>query len=265
MPEKPRSALSNHLDDVWGHIEVHHLILATPGFIIYLDKDLDIEWKSTPEWDLSHPADEKRHRGILLRIAELEASDWDYSDPVRTRNFRRQLAEALACSFDDDYDSADTAISRAGTFREEVLALRKSAISEQEKANDEWRGLSRHWMRLHYVIGVLALLLSTFAAAKPPIFASMELPFGIASWLVAFLTGVLTFLNPEKKASRYRRAWVMLSNQVTRYRSDSSYRLEHVLTAYVEGQNLIAEATDHSATPTPATARRRRAQSEASI
>lgn len=74
---------------------------------------------------------------------------------------------------------------------------------------------------------------------------------------MAFLTGLLTFLNPEKKASRYRRAWVLLNNQISRYKSDKSYLLEPVLKAHIEGENLISETTDKISDGTARPSKRR--------
>jgi len=234
------------LDEVWGHLEVHHLVLADPEFIVYLDKHLDIEWQTTPAWDEKYPVDAGRHRFLVNRVAELEAAEWDYSDEKRTRNFRRQLAEVLGNSFENDYDNAEAMLERVENYHASILKAREDAITDQITINSDWNKCSNIWAWVHYIVGTTALLLSTFLAAKPRIFGLDEAGIQTVAWLVAFSTGLLTFLNPEKRASRYRRAWVALSNQIARYRADKSYKLDSVLSAHVEGQNLIAETTDNS-------------------
>jgi hypothetical protein len=255
--DAPSPKLSKHLAEVWGHVPIHYLVLATQGFLVYLDEELDIEWKTTPDWDLGNPADPKRHRSIINRVAELEAGQWDYSDPRRTRNYKRQLAEVLACSFHNDYDNAEQMLVRVENYRSDVLKLRDESIAEQLDARNDWKSHSEHWTILHYGIGTAALLFSTLSAARPSILGLNDQDFQLAAWLVAFLTGLLTFLNPEKKASRYRRAWVLLNNQISRYKSDKSYLLEPVLKAHIEGENLISETTDKISDGTARPSKRR--------
>jgi hypothetical protein len=60
------------LEKVWGHIQASHLIMADPGFIVYLDDQLDIDWQTTPDWDEKNPADPIRHRLLVNKVAELE-------------------------------------------------------------------------------------------------------------------------------------------------------------------------------------------------
>jgi hypothetical protein len=245
MP-KPSSStrIPRDLAKVWGHIKTNHLVMADPGFIVYLDDELDIEWQTTPAWDKKNPADPARHRSLVNRVAELESSEWDYSDKRRTRNYRRQLAEVIANCFENDYKNAEKMLAQVESYRETILDARKTAIAEQISIANNWNRVSNRWTLAHYSIGIAALLLSTLSAAKPEILGMNETGMRIVAWLVAFFTGLLTFLNPEKRASRYRRAWVTLNNQIARYKSDRSYRLEPVLNAHVEGQNLIAETTD---------------------
>jgi hypothetical protein len=61
--------------------------------------------------------------------------------------------------------------------------------------------------------------------------------------LVAFLTGLLTFLNPDKRAAKYMRAWSILNTAITRYNADVSYTLNDVLEAYHQGEAIIHETS----------------------
>jgi hypothetical protein len=260
---KPRQPeLSKELADKWGLPEKYHLILSDPDFIVYLDEELDIEWQTSPAWDEKYPADPNRHRFLVNRVAELEAAEWDYSDDKRTRNYKRQLAEVLANSFENDYENAEAMLNRVENYRGSILKAREDAIAVQITVKTDWDQHSNRWTRVHYIVGTTALLFSTFLAAKPSSFGLNEAGTQTVAWLVAFLTGLLTFLNPEKKASRYRRAWVILNNQIARYHADKSYKLDPVLSAHVEGQNLIAETTDKSGKQS-ITTQRRKAKSDA--
>jgi hypothetical protein len=260
MPNSSSTKLSKYLANIWPEVEPYHLILATQQFIVWLDEELDIEWKTKPTWDKKFPKDEKRHRSLIVQVAELEAADWDYSDPKRTRNYKRQLAEVLACSFEHDYKNAESMLHRVKEYRAGILKTREGAIQDQVAAKINWKKHSVNWMAIHYFVGVVALLLSTFLAARPTSLQFDEKWYQTFAWAGAFFTGLLTFLNPEKKASRYRRAWVLLNNQITRYQSDKSYQLEPVLNAHVEGQNLIAETTDQSGKQNPIIEERRKAR-----
>lgn len=244
---KPTAArIPKGLVPIWGHLQIRHLILADAEFIVYLDEHLDIEWETTGAWDEKYPVDPSRHRSLVNRVAELEAAEWDYSDERRTRNYKRQLGEVLGNSFENDYDNAEAMLDRVENYRASVLKAREESIAGQVAISVDWNKCSNRWTWVHYIVGTAALFLSTLLAAKPAILGMGEGGIQTIAWLAAFSTGLLTFLNPEKRAGRYQRAWVALNNQIARYRADHSYKLDAVLGAHVEGQNLIAETTDNS-------------------
>ena len=115
---------------------------------------------------------------------------------------------------------------------------REDAIRNQVKIRDDWRWYYRLWTTLHYLIGITALFASTLVAAKPDWigqFASM------LAWLVAFLTALLTFLTPDKRAKQYIEAWTLLSSEIDRYNSDESRTLNDVLKAYHQGDAIVRE------------------------
>lgn len=190
MSDEREIGLSKHLASIWGHLRINHLILATTEFIVYLDDELDIEWKTSEEWDRKHAGETKIHRSLFNQVAELEAADWDYSDLKRTRNFKRQLAEVLACCFVNDYDNANSMLDRVKEYRISILNDREKAIEDQLAAKADWKKSSEIWTILHYSIGIAALFLSTLVAARPSIFGLNETAFQSAAWLLAFLTGL---------------------------------------------------------------------------
>src|SRR5436190_11403135 len=73
-----------------------HLVLATSGFIVWVNDELNIDWKSTPEWDAQHGEERQKHSAILNRAIALEAGDWDSSDEQKTLNLKMQIGQAIA-------------------------------------------------------------------------------------------------------------------------------------------------------------------------
>lgn len=241
-----RSELSPHLRETWGYIRVHHLILATPDFIVFLDRALDVEWKSTPTWDTAHKDQRKQLDEVLNRAAELEAGEWDRSDNDTTLNLKRQIGEAIARGLNGSIPQARQMLDKAEAFRANANKTfrRNKAISDQVKIKNEWRGYYQRWIVVHYTIGIGALVLSTLVASKPVGIGVSEQWVGVFAWLAAVFTGLLTFLTPEKKASKYSRAWSTLNSEITRYNADAEYTVNDVLEAYNKGENIIFETSE---------------------
>ena len=100
------------------------------------------------------------------------------------------------------------------------------------------------WSAVHFVVGIGAIVLATTVAAQP---------FGgtydhhFVAWLSAIATGCVAFLQPEQRHVRFAKAWSNLSAEITRFRGDSSYTIDHVLKAVEEGEAAI----HYEARPTP--------------
>jgi hypothetical protein len=195
----PRTVLSPHLRDIWGFVPVHILVLATPGYIVFLDEALEVDWKSTLEWDKAHAAQRNDFDAVLNRAASVESADWDGSDEERTVKFKRQIGEAIARALDGNYPRAMEMLDRAEEYRQNMFATnrRRDAITDQVKLKDSWRRCFRSWTAVHYVIGISAILLSTLVASKPVWLDQNQISF--FAWLVAAFTGLLTLLTPDKK------------------------------------------------------------------
>jgi hypothetical protein len=238
--------LSPHLRDLWGFIPIRFLILATPGFIVFLEKSLDVNWKTTPGWDSQHPKEREKHSAVLNRAAIIESDEWDDSNPQKTLNLRRQIGEAIARCFCEDYISADQMLDRAECYRLSMLAhaRRKKAVQEHVTIKRRWESSYKRWAFTHYTVGILALVFSTLVAAKPTLLGLNENSIGLFAWLVAVFTSLLTFLSPDKKASKYMRAWSILNSQIIRNNTDQNVTVEDVLDAYQQGQNIIFETNE---------------------
>jgi hypothetical protein len=236
-----RTRLSPDLKKIWGFVPIRYLILATEGYIVFVDDDLEVDWKSTPEWDEEKAAERKNFDGILNRAAAIESNDWDHSDEQRTLNFKRQIGEAIARALDGNFDGAAEMLKRAEQYRSDTIAAakRREAIKNQVAISNTWRRCFKNWTVVHYAIGISAILLSTLLASKPPWLG--EINVSIVGWIVAALTGLLTFLTPDKKANKYVRAWSVLNTEITRYNADDEYTVEDILDACQYGQNIIHE------------------------
>jgi hypothetical protein len=100
----------------WSELDVHHLILNTDRFIVFLDSDLDIDWKTKEKYDEVGPKDPDEHNGILNRAASLECTPNDHHKRNVRLNFKRMIGEAIARSLDHDYDSAKKMLEQARIY-----------------------------------------------------------------------------------------------------------------------------------------------------
>jgi hypothetical protein len=114
---------------------------------------------------------------------------------------------------------------------------RQDEIREQIRVLNFWRAYLFVMYGLHYVLGVAAVALSVIVAGKPASFTPERLQW-LAIWL-AGITSVIAFISPERVGERYQRAYRVLSVEVTRYLSDTSYGLDNVLKAYERGEDFI--------------------------
>lgn len=238
-----RSKLSPHLEGVWGFLSFRFLILATPEFIVFIDDALEVDWKTSPEWDQENPKDQQKHSMILNRARALESDDWDHSDKQQTLNLRNRIGEAIARCFESDYAGAEQMLDQAAAYR--VSARRKHTISQYLKIRDSWKRSYICWSFVHYAIGTAAVLLSTLVAARPTLLGlKSDDVVSVFAWLVAALTGLLTFLTPDKKSDKYMRAWSTLNSQIVRYDSNERHTVNDVLDAYHRGEDIIFEKNE---------------------
>jgi hypothetical protein len=241
-----RTVLSPHLKEIWGFVPVHILVLARPGFIVFLDETLDVDWKSTPAWEEEHAEQRDEFVAVLNRVASVESGDWDPSDREKTINFKRQIAEAVARGLDGNFTLAMEMLEKAEEYRRSmyVAAQRRGAIKDQVKLKDTWKRCFRGWTGVHYTIGISAILLSTLVASKPAWLDQNQISF--FAWLVAALTALLTFLAPDKKADKYVRAWSVLNSEITRYNTSNAHSVEDVLDACRDAESIVYETANEN-------------------
>lgn len=94
------------------------LIMATHDFAVWLDKDEDIDWQTTPGLDQKIDAQFKDGEisAVLNQVAELQSYPVDYLPANTKRNFRIMIGEGLARAFDSDPKSAMQMLDKAAAF-----------------------------------------------------------------------------------------------------------------------------------------------------
>ena len=240
----PSNQLSPAMQARWPNVEIRHLVRASQQFIVWIDTDGDIDWKTSDELDADGDARARRSE-VRARATVLETVSFAGLDPGIVFNYKRHIAEGLAHSFDGDFNGAIKLLDHAEQYFGQSLSAhneaRATAVDEYATILRSWGKARLRWTVLHYVVGITALLCSSIVAAK---FAVLQAPTGPATalpWLVAFLTGLLTFLGPEKKAERYARAWVSLNEAVALYRMSQTAPIDTVLRAHRDGQAIITD------------------------
>jgi hypothetical protein len=119
--------------------------------------------------------------------------------------------------------------------------MRDDLISEQIRIMEFWRAYMFVMYGLHYFLGIASVVLAVTVASKP-----FEIPresqiYGVLAWLLALTTGIVGFISPERVGERYQKAFQVLSVEITRFRSDPSYTVNHMLDAYQAGERFIHE------------------------
>lgn len=98
-------------------LEIHYLVLRTDCFTVFLDKELDVDWKTTDEYDrLASQRDRGPHNNIMARFASLECTPNEHHRDTVRKNFKRMLAEGVAHSLKYDFDSATKILDEAEEY-----------------------------------------------------------------------------------------------------------------------------------------------------
>jgi hypothetical protein len=110
------------LSSTWRIVEkeVHYLVYFDDRFIVYIDRDLDIEWKTTEALDKSF--DEKgddiksKHYSVLAQAAAIETMPTDGLDYQQVLRFKRLIGEAIVCCLVLEFDNALSTIGFARDY-----------------------------------------------------------------------------------------------------------------------------------------------------
>jgi hypothetical protein len=107
---------SPNVASTWQNLDVHHLILETEDFIVFIDSKLDVDWQTSEKYDGIGQKDTRRHNEMLNRAADLECIPNDHLKKNVRLNFKRMLGEGVARSLDHDYDNADIMLEKAYAY-----------------------------------------------------------------------------------------------------------------------------------------------------
>jgi hypothetical protein len=99
----------------WDDLPIEFLVHATQDYVVFLDADLDIDWRTSDVYDEAKRFPEG-WGNIQNRLAALEGTISD-DVPVRSkRAFRRMLAEGLARGLEGETDEAAKILDEAEKF-----------------------------------------------------------------------------------------------------------------------------------------------------
>lgn len=100
----------------WHNLPIEHLVFSTDLFIVFIDHDLDVDWKTSDEYDTLGHADDGKHNAILNRAASLECIPNEHQKKTIRINFKRMVGEAVARSLEHDYQNAEIMLDKAENY-----------------------------------------------------------------------------------------------------------------------------------------------------
>jgi hypothetical protein len=102
----------------WDDVKIEYLILEAGEFIVYIDPDIDVDWRTSKVYDKTGPKDSSRHNVILNRVALLECIPNDHHRRTVRLNFKRMIGEGLVRSLEHEYQCAENILDVAGAYIE---------------------------------------------------------------------------------------------------------------------------------------------------
>jgi hypothetical protein len=115
----------------WNHVEQEgeYLIRATKDFRVWIDKEGDLEWETTPEYDEKGPRDARgprdkgAHNKIMNDYALLEVTPTEGVRNEAVLEFKRLIGEAIVCSLENDYVNARKMLAAAAQYIRNAVDL----------------------------------------------------------------------------------------------------------------------------------------------
>ena len=104
-------------EENWDLDNIRHLIYDSPGqYIVFIDDSLDVDWKTSEEFDAKGHTDAPRFNVILSKVAEIECIPNDHLKESIRLNFKRMLGEAVARALEGQYDNAEEMLEKARKY-----------------------------------------------------------------------------------------------------------------------------------------------------
>lgn len=158
----------------WPDVEVNYLVISTDDYIVCLDDELDVDWKTSDEYDKNGHNDEVEFNKILNNVALFEGRPQHHLNSENKKSFRRMLGESVARALAHDYKSAESILEQA-----------------QEFLLDRSREKSREWYLTTSAVSTIIICLVMFILF--PFRDEISLSFGIKNLdiLVSILGGTI--------------------------------------------------------------------------
>lgn len=113
-------------EDSWN-LDVDYLIEDSPNkYIVFIDEELDVDWKTSDEFENNGITNKDRHYYILSKAAKVECIPNHHLHKKNRHHFKRMIGEAIARSFAGEYDNADEMLEKAC----EYIVSRNSEIAK---------------------------------------------------------------------------------------------------------------------------------------
>ena len=97
--------------------DIEYLVIAADDFIVYVDRDIDVEWETADDIpDEDDHTDKSAFKDILNRVAALEATPCDEIPRRMKVQFKRLVGEGVARALDGDFDGAKSILKSAGEY-----------------------------------------------------------------------------------------------------------------------------------------------------
>lgn len=110
---------------LWPDIEVKFLVLATEDFIVFIDKENDLDWATSEKYDKRGILKKSEFRNIINQVAMEECNTPSYLSAEVRIKFKRLLGEAIASALKENYNLALTTITSS---KEYILARNDERI-----------------------------------------------------------------------------------------------------------------------------------------
>jgi hypothetical protein len=107
----------------WDTYPHSHLIRASRHYKVFLDSNGELDWVTSPEFDKEKDAralpQKKAANLVLGRVAIAQSAPSETLDEQVRLRFNHLLGEALVCSFEDDFETAEKMVDAAVRFHRE--------------------------------------------------------------------------------------------------------------------------------------------------
>ena len=122
MPDESQTLPNRNRIDyykIWGlDADKDHLIMATTDYAVWLDKEGDLDWETTEDFDalIVEKSATEMISGFLNRAAILQSYPVEHLAPVQRKNFRIMVGEGLSRAFDFAETSATQMLDKAAEY-----------------------------------------------------------------------------------------------------------------------------------------------------